>query len=301
MRLQTLFSFLGAAVACFDLATAAPMDTNEKTWNKRSTTYTQHCTPDNLNGINAAVVEAKAMLNVVILRTTDFYNWLENLNNGANLDIRNEVALLRSTARTFESIFGFVWFSAGDARNAPGLARVKFILDFATKFSNGLDTFWNNGQFEVYCSDDWLKTVAPDGSVSTTPFVYWDGRTTSTNQMIKDYRSSGGGVTLSDKANTQYASGQVNLDEFQGSTYTSALLHELSHARMIIGENEEYLDDKACTVPGKTGSAYGWDCISHLAQSNADEAIKNADSWTYYVTALAFQKNDWSTGVSNIL
>lgn len=44
------------------------------------------------------------------------------------------------------------------------------------------------------------------------------------------------GRTLRSLATKQYAPGEAELDEFQGSTYTSAFLHELSHAASIVGK-----------------------------------------------------------------
>ncbi|KAJ5548799.1 hypothetical protein N7513_006033 [Penicillium frequentans] len=340
-----MYQIFGVAVAYAQLVTAAPME-SKNPLNKRASTYTQYCTPNDLLALQYAVNEAKEMLSIAATRTTDLGNWLQNLNNGANLNIANEPALLQSTARTFEAIFGTLWYGAGSTKNSDALQRVLFIHNFITSFTNGLNTFWNNANFELYCTDDWLSYTAPDLSQSTTQFVYWDHRTTSTNQAARDFRASGGicrdvptyygwvdpevensppvqgqspqytsvltlcqshvpgwtqkyltGTTLKSLSNVKYAQGAISLDAFQGSTFTSALLHELSHALTIVGS--QYLADKACTVPGKGGSAYGWECISHLATSSPADAIHNADSWTYYVTALAFQLNDWSTGVSD--
>ncbi|KAJ5653032.1 hypothetical protein N7490_000035 [Penicillium lividum] len=319
MRFQRLSSILGVAVAYFHLGVAAPMEKEEISMIKRATTYTEYCTTDNLSGIAAAVNEAKSMLAIAATRTENLGIWLEALNNGANLNIANEPVLFQSTARTFEAIFGQLWYGQGSTSdNSAALLRVAFIRDFITKFSTGLDTIWNNANFEIYCSDFWLSKT-PFNNIPLTTYQYTDRRPSMNLQVTRDFTSSGGicrdvasyygfvdpevennpGNTLSSLASTQYAAGAMSLNDFQGTTFTSALLHELSHARMIVGT--DYLDDKACTVPGRGGSAYGWDCIYQLAIDSPSDAIKNADSWTYYITALAFQKNDWSTGVSQII
>lgn len=44
-------------------------------------------------------------------------------------------------------------------------------VDFENRFLTGLQTFWNNPAFEIYCSDDWLQNVAPDFSISRKRFV----------------------------------------------------------------------------------------------------------------------------------
>ncbi|KAJ5618564.1 hypothetical protein N7528_006675 [Penicillium herquei] len=337
MRLAKLTSILGGAAALFQLGMAAPMDVFQSL-NTRGSTYSQYCSTDDLNGINAAVLEAKTMLGIASTRTQQLGQWLEAVKSGAAsaANFNNEPAYFRSTAKTFESIFGFVYFGPQHTtQNDAALLRVKFIYDFIGNFTQGLDTFWNNGNFEIYCSDSWLTNTA-------NQYMYWDARTTTKNPTIRDFTASSGicrdvptyygwvdpeiqndatstqrtsiltlcqgyiskwtnnylsGNTLASIWGAAFNTGSTSLDAFQGSTYTSGLLHELSHAAEVVGDR--YLVDKACTVAGSTGSAYGWQCISDLAQKSPEDAIGNADSWTYYITAMAFELNDWSTGVSN--
>lgn len=61
MRFQRLTCILGVAVAYAQLVTAAPME-SKNPLNKRASTYTQYCTPNDLLALQYAVNEAKEMV-----------------------------------------------------------------------------------------------------------------------------------------------------------------------------------------------------------------------------------------------
>lgn len=82
------------------------------------------------------------------------------------------------------------------------------------------------------------------------------------------------GNTLASLVGNTFSQGQASLDQFQGDTLTFALLHELAHAPAIVGDG--YMLDEDCSVDGKTRNAYGWDCITQLAQNAPGSAINNA-------------------------
>ncbi|KAI9370340.1 hypothetical protein BJX61DRAFT_515861 [Aspergillus egyptiacus] len=103
------------------------------------------------------------------------------------------------------------------------------------------------------------------------------------------------GKTMMSFADQLFEHGQIALNEFQGQTLTTALMHELTHAPAIVGA--DYLLDQPCELNGQTTSAYGWDCITQLAKTPST-ALKNADSFSFYITAMFLSKDDWSTGVS---
>lgn len=69
MRFQKLICILGVAVAFAHLATAAPME-SKNPLNKRASTYTQYCTPNDLLALQYAVSEAKEMVGFGFSPTT---------------------------------------------------------------------------------------------------------------------------------------------------------------------------------------------------------------------------------------
>ncbi|KAJ6123926.1 hypothetical protein N7471_011243 [Penicillium samsonianum] len=75
---------------------------------------------------------------------------------------------------------------------------------------------------------------------------------------------------------------------------STALMHEFTHAPAIVGS--DYLLDQPCVLGGRSVKAYGWQCIVQLATNTPDLAIKNADSFSFYVTAMFLSLSDWSLG-----
>jgi hypothetical protein len=95
--------------------------------------------------------------------------------------------------------------------------------------------------------------------------------------------------------NRQLPANQYRMDHLWGYL-PATLLHELTHARNIMGNNG--LVDKE--LMDKT-PVYQWDAISRLAKENPEAAIGNSDSFSLFTTAIYMNKNDWSTGVGQNL
>ncbi|KAJ5701100.1 hypothetical protein N7488_008648 [Penicillium malachiteum] len=230
-------------------------------------------------------------------QTQQLGQWLENVKNGAvaAADFNNEPAQFQSTAKNFESIFGFVYFGPQNtAENDAALVRVKLIYGKAfqdarttTKNPTFRDFTGSGGiRRDVSSYYGWVDPETQNDATST--------QRTSVLALCQGYISQWSnnylnGNTLTSLWGATFNTGSMSLDAFQGSIYTSGSIHELSHAAEAFGAR--YLLDKDCTVAGITGSAYGWNCMADFTQKSPDDAIKNA--------AIAFELNDWSTGISS--
>ncbi|KAL4738260.1 hypothetical protein BDV11DRAFT_171184 [Aspergillus similis] len=135
--------------------------------------------------------------------------------------------------------------------------------------------------------------VNPYMSSSQTP----SGQTTvmtlcqdDVSRWVSRYQS---GDTMTAAFQQNYAAGSFHINQFQGLTLSTALMHEFTHAPAIVGAN--YLSDEPCDIDGVTKSAYGWDCIRQLA-ATPSTAMNNADSFSFYITAMYLSTSDWSTG-----
>ncbi|KAJ5542580.1 hypothetical protein N7535_005002 [Penicillium sp. DV-2018c] len=198
------------------------------------------------------------MLTVAITRTINLQTFLVDPPN----HISGQGNLLQSTLYTFESIYGKLEYGAGSVKNDEAIERVGKVLSLAQTMKSAIQSINSNPNLEVYCSDFWLDNLAQ-----------WTSR----------YQ---GGDTMIAASKQLFENGKVPLNDFQGFTLTTALMHELTHAPAIVGAN--YLLDEPCNLDGQT-KAYGWACITHLA-ATPSSALKNA--------AMFLSLDDWSTGVS---
>ncbi|RAK92635.1 hypothetical protein BO79DRAFT_275070 [Aspergillus costaricaensis CBS 115574] len=113
------------------------------------------------------------------------------------------------------------------------------------------------------------------------------------SQWVSRHQSSD---TMTAASQQNYAANSVHINQFQGLTMSTALMHEFTHAPAIVGAN--YLIDEKCEIDGIKQSAYGWDCIRQLA-ATPSTAMNNADSFSFYISAMYLSTSDWSTGFSN--
>ncbi|GAM44144.1 hypothetical protein TCE0_060f19537 [Talaromyces pinophilus] len=301
----------------FGLVAGAPAGRSDHVLGKRTTTY--ECDTPSVAALDAAFSEMKLMLTSAIDRTSSLITFLNNPPG----DATSTGQLLKSTFNTFEAIFGKLEFGAGNSANADAISRVQTILNLATVMRNELQVISSNDYLEIYCTDYWLVSSSPDGTISeTNPYFYWDNRDTKTMPLGIDFTISNG--ICRDDQSTHYAWVQPEMSSSQttlrkttvltlcpsglsdwvskyqaGATMTSykTKLWTSSDGVTLNDFQGGTLDDGSCEVNGRTQSAYGWYCITQLAVSAPSNAVQNADSFSFYVTAMYLSNYDWSTGI----
>ncbi|KAK4162930.1 hypothetical protein QBC43DRAFT_335947 [Cladorrhinum sp. PSN259] len=74
------------------------------------------------------------------------------------------------------------------------------------------------------------------------------------------------------------------------------LIHEFTHAETVMGAGNTLVDQ-----PVNGGTAYQWQAIRQLAQQNPQGALTNSDTFSLFLGAIYWNKQDWSTGVAQRL
>lgn len=320
------------ACAGVGLVAAAPKDTKHALGKRATTTY---CSASNLEALDFAIAELKEMLSVTISRTSSLKAFLSNPGNLKDQDVllqstfhtfesifgqlfygvkdeRNTAAMARvnkignfatrmwrglqaiGTNQNLEVYCSDYWLMPWSVDGTQA-SEPYYYYDHRTTTPRhyGYDYSTSKG----ICRDDtsahyaWVIPYMPKGEDDLTSVLTLCDNWVTTWTLA--YQS---GDSFASIAGTTFRSGEKHLDQFQASTFTSALAHELSHAPAVV--DEPYMADEHCDANGSSGAAYGWNCITHLANTSPGSAINNADSFAYFVTAMYLQANDWSTGVS---
>ncbi|KAH8648706.1 hypothetical protein BX600DRAFT_475655 [Xylariales sp. PMI_506] len=152
---------------------------------------------------------------------------------------------------------------------------------------------------------EWVKLVTCAASANTRAYTYHPNSPPYGGESVIvlcdnyflgwDSRYAAGDTVGRYHNGAPIASGTLQMD-FLWGYLPATLLHELAHARSILGLSS--LGDQ-CLL--NQLSAYQWQCIRQLAQENVNLATLNADTFSLFVTAIYFNQNDWSTGIGQNL
>ncbi|KAH8429523.1 uncharacterized protein LDX57_007185 [Aspergillus melleus] len=119
--------------------------------------------------------EVSEILDVVIQRTQDLYNFLEGQPTMKFLeDDANEV--LRSTFNTFKSIYGEFFWGPEDSKSKDGKGRVEKVLENYSTMRTRASTSGYISNVEIRCNDNWLSKVDKNGQSFPEPHWYFDNR-----------------------------------------------------------------------------------------------------------------------------
>ncbi|KAH8669052.1 hypothetical protein BX600DRAFT_539144 [Xylariales sp. PMI_506] len=282
--------------------------------------------------IASALKEVALMVTATITRTTDLLNWL----NSNPTSPSQLTALQYSTLRTFEVLYGQVYFSKSDpAQNAAATSRVQQVIATAEGIKQGLQ---NPGSVfvNIVCDDTFLRPAAeaPSTVVGSQPagnFVYWDTRSQEWANLAPlggtcrdnaelwgytgTYTSSSGIITDTIVLCQSYWAGWNQVFS-SGITMKAVLGSDCLAPRNSLDQLRSQLLPMtlahelthAATFLGAASlkdvscesgaAAYAYKCVKDLAQtpSTSSLAVRNADTFSLYNAAMYLSNYDWSGG-----
>ncbi|KAK4183326.1 hypothetical protein QBC35DRAFT_394105, partial [Podospora australis] len=104
--------------------------------------------------------------------------------------------------------------------------------------------------------------------------------------------------TLQDVCSRQHP-GTVMFDNLVRDKIARLLVHELMHSPNVIGKSDSNGNSPITDVPcpgDPSKDAYGWACVTDLAEQDPGKAKLNADNYSYFAAAVYCNGNNWSTG-----
>ncbi|KFY40194.1 hypothetical protein V495_05574 [Pseudogymnoascus sp. VKM F-4514 (FW-929)] len=266
-----------------------------------------NCNSQEFLGLLSSLNEAEAMLKVAIDRTADLYNWLNT--SPSSFSGRNSLQM--STLRTFEAIFGEVYYGSTNPQgNSAGLARIMKVGNTATGLASQFDDLLSL-KVDIFCDDSWLLDTDPQGNPPDKEkgkFQYfnpyeniWEnfnilkgscrdrsnllGFVLSASPGNNDYLTLcqsnwqswladiNNGNTFRKLSGNTYTNGQGHIQSFK-SLAASTMIHELSHCQSLLGAGNHWLDEQCESLTG--APAYDWPCVTEIAKSDPSRAVRNA-------------------------
>ncbi|KAL2199444.1 hypothetical protein P885DRAFT_30780 [Corynascus similis CBS 632.67] len=294
------------------------------------------CAGNYLTSVNLAVAEALDIINYAIPRLQTLLGHLNSNPVPSILGMnRGDRTVLQTYEAFFGQAYFGTNTQANRNRNAAAIARLNSIINTALLIQNALQNP-GGVNVEIYCNDfflwdmdpwgnlgdgnvkfdsrhytinnpvgEWVVLQTCDNSPSTSAYTYhpnsppfggesvivlchgyfagWAGRYSSGDTVSRFHNSA------------PLVTNRYQMDHLWGYL-PATLIHELTHARSIMGQNS--LADQ-CLM--NQAPAYQWQCIRQLAQENVDLAATNSDTFSLFVTAIYFNQNDWSTGLAQNL
>ncbi|GAB1315521.1 hypothetical protein MFIFM68171_05731 [Madurella fahalii] len=293
------------------------------------------CTGSWLTSVNSATAEALDIINYAIPR---FEALLANLNSSPVPSIIGMSPADRTVFQTYEAFFGQSYFGTNTQtnrnKNAAAIRRLNGLIRTAQRIQTALQNP-ARVNVEIWCGDYFLRDTGPwvdqgsgptkfdsrrwashgvgewvslqtcADSPGTSAYTYHTNSPPFSRESVivlcQDYlpvwtaRYNDGDSVGRYHNGAPVVTNTYQMDYLWGYL-PATLIHEFTHSRSImrgLGLADQCLINQT--------PAYQWQCIRQLAQENVDRAAANSDSFSLFVTALYFNRNDWSTGVGQNL